>query len=364
MDEKIYWHALNMIPGLGPLTFHLLLEHFQTAKTAWEADVDDLYPFFRRKTATIEQLVAWKKQFKLEESFKQLRKYNINIITVQDKEYPNLLRNIYGCPPLLYYRGNIEFLNKECLAIVGSRKATVYGQQIAEKIAYELAEFGFTIVSGMARGIDSCAHWGALRAKGKTIAVLGCGLDIVYPPENKKLLNLIRAEGLVISEFPPGIPPDAGNFPRRNRIISGLSKGVIVVEAARKSGSLITAELALQQGRDVFAVPGSVFNPYSIGTNQLIQQGAKLVLNTDDILEEYGLSVNREINNKKDKIELDPIQQNIVDYISAEPISLAEIVQATGLKPELLISQLSILEIKGIIKQLPGQRYINIHKAN
>lgn len=361
MDDKIYWHALNMIPGLGPQTYNLLLEHFKTPKKAWEADAHDLYSFFRRRATTVEQLVAWKKQFKLEESFKQLLKQNIGILTFQEEDYPDKLKNIYGFPPLLYYRGNIENLQKESLAIVGSRKATYHGQQIAQKIAFELAEVGFAIVSGMARGIDSCAHWGAIKAKGETIAVLGCGLDIVYPPENKKLMNQICANGLVISEFPPGTPPDARNFPRRNRIISGLSKGIIVVEAANRSGSLITAELALQQGRDVFAIPGSILNPYSKGTNYLIQQGAKLVQNTSDILEEYSLLTKREIKNEKDKKEkdVDPIQRSIIQVFSTEPISLTEIVNETGLKPELVISQLSILEIKGIIKQLPGQRYIN-----
>ena len=358
MDDKIYWHALNMVPGLGPQTYNRLLNHFETPKQVWNAAPADLYDFFKKKVCLVDQLIAWKKQFNLEESFKKLSKYNISIVTIQDKEYPDKLKNIYSCPPLLYYRGNIASLKSKSLAIVGSRKATIHGQQIAEKIAFDLAKAGFAIVSGMARGIDSWAHRGAIKAQGETIAVLGCGIDIVYPPENKKLYNKIRLSGVVVSEFPPEMPPEAKNFPRRNRIISGLSDGVIVVEAAQKSGSLITAELALQQGRDVFAVPGSILSPYSKGTNSLIQQGAKLVQNANDILEEYGLSITSKVE-PKEKMELCPVQRSIVQFFSTEPITLEEIIRKTGLKPELVISQLTVLEIKGIIKQLPGQKYIN-----
>ena len=204
-----------------------------------------------------------------------------------------------------------------------------------------MAKAGFAIVSGMARGIDSWAHRGAIKAQGETIAVLGCGIDIVYPPENKKLYNKIRLNGVVVSEFAPEMPPEAKNFPRRNRIISGLSDGVIVVEAAQKSGSLITAELALQQGRDVFAVPGSILSPYSKGTNSLIQQGAKLVQNANDILEEYGLSITSKVE-PKEKMELCPVQRSIVQFFSTEPITLEEIIRKTGLKPELVISQLTV----------------------
>jgi len=357
MDDKIYWHALNMVPGLGPQTYNRLLTYFETPEQVWNADPAVLYDFFKKKVSLVDQLIAWKKQFNLDESFKKLRKYNISIITIQDEEYPDKLKNIYACPPLLYYQGNIASLKSKSLAIVGSRKATIYGQQIAEKIAFDLAKAGFAIVSGMARGIDSCAHWGAIKAQGETVAVLGCGIDIVYPPENKKLFDRIRLNGAIVSEFPPETPPEAKNFPRRNRIISGLSDGVIVVEAAQKSGSLITAELALQQGRDVFAVPGSIFNTYSKGTNCLIQQGAKLVQNANDILEEYGISMTSKVE-PRGKVELSPIQKSIIQFISAEPITLEEIIKKTGLKAELVISQLTVLEIKGIIKQLPGKRYI------
>jgi DNA processing protein len=356
MKDIVYWHALNMVPGLGPRTFKLLIDHFKTAKQAWEAEPSSLYHFFQRKTNTVEQLIAWKKQFNLEESFNDLSKHNIGILTFKDDAYPSNLRNIHAFPPVLYFRGFVETLKQNSLAIVGSRKATAHGRQISEKIAFELANNGFVIVSGMARGIDSYAHWGALKAKGKTVAVLGCGLDVVYPLENKKLMNLINKNGVVISEFPPGTPPEAKNFPRRNRIISGLSKGVILVEAAEKSGSLITAELALQQGRDVFAIPGSIFNPYSKGTNFLIQQGAKLVQDTKDILEEYNIITR---GKTEAKISLDSVQESIMKLFSTEPLSIDEIVNKTKLRPEQVLSQLSILEIKGIIKQLPGQRYIN-----
>lgn len=358
MDEKVYWHGLNMVPGLGTLTYNRLIDHFKTAKCVWEAGATELQAFFGKKNNIIAQLLIWRKQYNLEEAYNQLKKLDISILTSIEEDYPFNLRNIYAYPPVLYYRGSIKSIAKQSLAIVGSRKSTSNGQQVAEKIAFELAQAGFVIVSGMARGIDSYAHRGAIRSGGETVAVLGCGLDIIYPPENKKLMDLISSNGVVISEFPPGIKPEAKNFPRRNRLISGLSKGVIVVEAAEKSGSLITADLALQQGRDVFAVPGSILSPYSKGTNYLIKQGAKLVQDANDILEEYGLPVKKEVTKKI--AHLNPVEKTILNLFSSGEISLEEIIKKSRIKPEIVISQLSILEIKGIIKQLPGQRYINI----
>jgi DNA protecting protein DprA len=273
---------------------------------------------------------------------------------------------IYDRPVFLYLQGKLtsDDIN---IAVVGSRLASTYGKYTTERISRELAGLGLTVVSGLARGIDSAAHRGALAARGRTIAVLGSGLDIVYPPENKKLFATIIEQGAVISELPLGSPPVAFNFPARNRIISGMSYGVVVVEAGEKSGSLITAKLALEQGREVFAVPGSIDSAGARGTNKLIKQGAKLIENTDDILEEIlpqlektkvfsASSVSRpEAIKPPVKTELSKTDQEIVDIVSGGCLHIDEIITGTGLSPAEISSTLMALELKGLIQQHPGK---------
>ena len=274
--------------------------------------------------------------------------------------------NIYDRPPFLYVRGN---LNKDDIniAIVGSRLASTYGKYITERISRELALKGLTIVSGMAWGIDSVAHRGALTAHGRTIAVLGSGLDVIYPPENKKLYADIIQNGAVISEFPLGTPPRSANFPTRNRIISGMSYGVVIVEAGEKSGSLITARLALEQGREVFAVPGSIDAAGSRGTNKLIKQGAKLIENTDDILEEilpqfertivlkpHSIANSEAIAAKSSEI-FSAVDQKIIDFISGSRVHIDDLISSTGLSSADILSALTTLELKGMVRQYPGK---------
>lgn len=289
----------------------------------------------------------------------QWDRIGVRPVLSEDEEYPALLREIHLPPQVLFIKGKPSTFQKPAIAIVGARKCTAYGRQAAEKLASELAELGICIISGGARGIDTAAHRGALQT-GETVAVFGCGVDISYPPENRELFSQIESAGSLISEYPPGTPPIAGNFPARNRIISGLSKGVLVVEAAEKSGSLITAHLALEQNREVFAIPGGILSPLSRGTNRLIQQGAKLVMDGTDLLEEFGL----EIASKPATPELPELtasEQLILSQLSLEASkSLEELVNQTGLEWSAASLILFEMELKGWVKNEGLQGYIRL----
>ncbi len=286
MEQAAYCHALNLIPQLGPVRINRLVKACGSAREAWHANELCLKAVegFGEKLAA--QVAAARTQIDPEKAWQQLNNDGFNAVSQDGPGYPSLLREIYDPPPLLYFTGDLQVLHKPCLAVVGSRRHTTYGREIAHKFAAKLAACGFTIVSGLARGIDTWAHQGVLTTSGFTAAVLGCGLDICYPPENMSLMKRIGHQGIVLSEFPPGSEPAPQNFPRRNRLISGLSLGTLVVEASEKSGALITASFALEQGREVFAVPGSIANPCSQGCHRLIKEGAKLVDGVDSILEE------------------------------------------------------------------------------
>ncbi|MDP8234655.1 MAG: DNA-processing protein DprA [Candidatus Saelkia tenebricola] len=294
MEEKHYLLALNMISGLGSLKISRLLNSFAKAEDVFHATEKDLQNIFGIGNEITQRIKKFDRS-SLEKELQLCKKYDIKIMTIMDSGYPDVLREIPDSPIVLYYKGNLDVLDFN-FAVVGSRKASSYGLSIAEKFSYQLADLGVVIVSGMARGIDTAAHTGALKAKGKTVAVLGSGLLNIYPSENNILMEKIAATGVVITEFPLHSAPLRENFPRRNRIVSGLSRGVLVVEAAERSGALITADLALDQGRDVFAVPGKVDSPTSFGANYLIKQGAKLVNSIEDILEEYNLSAESNVS--------------------------------------------------------------------
>src|SRR5256712_5440134 len=286
-------------------------------------------------------------------------------IALGDERYPELLRAIYDPPAVLYCDGSVEPGDRQAVAIVGTRQATPYGLRITETLAGELSALGFTILSGFARGIDAAAHRAALAAGGRTIAVLGCGLDVDYPPGHASLHAEIAGSGAVLTEFAPGTPPRATNFPRRNRIISGLALGVVVVEAAEDSGSLITARLALEQGREVFAVPGSIDAPTSRGPHGLLKQGAKLVETVDDIVEELLPQLDRPLQTLKSEpiaalpehVELSPSERTVLDLISREPLHLDDLTERSRLTTPAVAGILLGLELKALVKQLPGQRY-------
>lgn len=280
-----YWIWLSRIEGLGPIKIKELLKQYKTPENIWELDKNKLM-----QTKGIGENIAnsiLKKEYRenLEQYVKYMKKYNIGIMTIKDKDYPKNLLHIYDAPAILYYKGDKELLHTNIIAMVGCRECSDYGKEVSIKFSYELAKCGITIISGMAKGIDSYSHIGCIKAGGKTIAVLGSGLDRIYPKENSLLYNeILSTEGLVLSEYIIGTKPNKLNFPARNRIISGLSKGVIVVEAKEKSGTLNTVDFALEQGKEVFVVPGNITSENSSGTNELIKQGAKCVTCVEDIL--------------------------------------------------------------------------------
>lgn len=361
-----YWIALKSIAGVGNITFPALVDKFGSLPAIFSAPASQLreIPGISQNIATA--IAGFKDWNKVKVELEFLDKNNINIITYQDELYPEKLLNIYDRPPFIYVCGHL-IKNDINIAIVGSRLASTYGKYTTEKISRELALKGLTIISGMARGIDSVAHRGALSAHGRTIAVLGSGLDVIYPPENKKLFTDIIQNGAVISEYPPGTPPRSTNFPARNRIISGMSYGVVIVEAGEKSGSLITARLALEQGREVFAVPGSIDAAGSRGTNKLIKQGAKLIENTDDILEEIlpqferTMVLKQPVTSRSEAIAakgvelLSAVDQKIVGFVSGGRVHIDDLISSTGLSSAVILSALTTLELKGIIQQHPGK---------
>lgn len=286
MEELKYWIWLSRIEGLNPKFLWDLIQKYNNPKNLWnktkeELISDGLKEIYANRIAD--------NQFRtnLDKYLKYMKENNIETITIYDKEYPDKLRVIYDPPVVLYVKGNKKILNEKSIAIVGCRLSSKYGENIAKKLAYNLSLNNINVISGLARGIDSFAHKGSLKGRGETIAVVGCGLDVIYPQENKNLFNeILQKGGLIISEYVIGTKPLAKNFPRRNRIISGLSNGVIVVEAREKSGTLITVDFALEQGKNIYAIPGNIDNPNAYGTNELIKQGAKVVTNVGDILED------------------------------------------------------------------------------
>ena len=370
-----YWLALKFVEGVGNVGFKALVDTLSSPENVFQGTIANLkvVPGIGEKVAG--RIKAFNDWERVERETETARKMDVSLITFQDPLYPKALLNIYDFPPFLYVKGELreEDIN---VAVVGSRAASAYGRFATEKLCRELAMNGITVVSGMARGIDSAAHRGALAGKGRTIAVLGSGLDVVYPPENEKLFREIAVHGAVITEFPFGTPPYGPNFPARNRIISGISYGVVVVEAGNKSGSLITARFALEHGREVFAVPGSIDTIGSRGTHKLIKQGAKLIENVYDILDEIlpqldrGLqdSVLRARKGDADQEKGTPAltevgglseeEMSVLKQISSKPIDVDSIIASTGLKASNVLNILTMMELQGLVRQLPGKMFV------
>ncbi len=354
-----YLIALNHFPKFGAKRLQLLRNYFSNYKEAFFASYNDLIEAgIPEKIA--HEFIAARENINIDEILKILEKENIKTISISEEKYPKLLKEIHDPPILLYYKGKI---NKEDLniAIVGSRKNTQYGQQVCEQFSYELSQTNIEIVSGLALGIDTIAHNTTIKNNKRTIAVLGTGIDeqSLYPASNKYLAHkIIETGGLLISEFPIGTPPLRFNFPQRNRIISGLSLGVVVIEANERSGALITAEIALEQNRDVFAIPGNIYSPASRGTNSLIKQGAKLITNSQEILEFLDLKqISANIETKK--IIPETLEEAIIlEFLSKEPTHINELVRLTRLDTATINSTLTIMEMKGNVKNLGGMEYI------
>ncbi|MGE5678263.1 MAG: DNA-processing protein DprA, partial [Pseudomonadota bacterium] len=359
----IVW--LSSLAGVGGKSCMNLIRYFGSAENVYGNTFHELMASGIVNEKTAAAISSDTNIAKADEYLKSMKEIGINVYTIHDSEYPQNLKNIYDPPPVLYVKGSIKAEDGLAIGIVGSRKATDYGLKTAERIAYRLAEVGITIVSGMALGIDSAAHRGALHAKGRTIAVCGCGLKYTYPVSNYNLGVEIARNGAMVSEYPFDTPANPYQFPARNRIISGMSLGVIIVEAGERSGSLITADYALEQGREVFAVPGNISSPNSVGTNSLIKSGAKLVSSIEDILEELKLDVVF-----KDKNEIAAVNNNEATGISIEESLVLnilkkkeagkdEITAVSGLPAGKIMAALTMLEIKGMVQQI-GENFLLI----
>jgi len=364
LEDKRYWIGLNMI--LSPRQFRLLLEHFPSPREAWEVPLEELraIPGLAHSAS---QIVAKRAELApaIEREIEEIARLGLGVVTLADEGYPRPLRNLPTPPAVLYFLGDYQERDELAIAIVGTRRSTPYGRMVAERLARDLSGLGLTIVSGLALGIDTAAHRGALAAGGRTIAVLGSGFAKIYPRQNLKLVREIASgAGTVFSEFPLQAEPDRWNFPRRNRIISGLSRGVVVVEAPEKSGALITARLALDQGREVFAVPGRITDETTRGVHQLIKDGAKLIEDVDDIIEEFpdmrvvlpASAPGRE----RERPELSPLEEKLLEALDWEPLHFDEILESTGLSHAELAHGLLQLQLKDLVKEFPGKRYAKL----
>ncbi|NLW07436.1 MAG: DNA-protecting protein DprA [Clostridia bacterium] len=361
MTEKAFWVALQQTPGLGTRRILRLLKIFGSAAAVWQAPEKDLLALQGLGNAAA-CLLEWRRQAVPEKLLDALAAADIGVVTLVEDAYPAELKRIYDPPPVLYWRGSCLPQEGLKIAIVGTRRATAYGLKVARSLACDLARAGVGVVSGVARGIDASAHRGAIEGGGLTWGVLGCGVDIIYPREHRELYQQIMKQGAIISEFPPGTPPDAGHFPARNRIISGLTNGTLVVEAAARSGALITANLALEQDRDVFAVPGPITSRYSQGSNSLIKEGARVVTGVEDILAEYENIKPRlwTLSRQEERAEivLTPAEKKVLECLSIEPTHIDNIMTAAGLQPGDINRALLQLEMANLIRRLPGGFYL------
>jgi len=352
-----YWIAFTRVRGIGPARFRRLMDVFGDAATAWRASLADLARVGLDRR-TVEAFVAQRQRIDPQRELARLAKLGATAVTWRDEAYPRLLRLTDGPPPVLYICGALLPADEWAIGVVGTRKVTIYGRQVTERLVTDLARQQITIVSGLARGVDTIAHKAALSAGGRTIAVLGCGLDICYPPENRGLAAQIVEQGALITEFPLGIKPEAGNFPARNRLISGLSLGVLVTEAPERSGALITARFAGEQGREVFAVPGSIFSPGSAGVHNLLRDSAKLVQRAEDILEEINLSFAPQRLEMRELLPENEAEAVILRVLSAFPMHIDEICRAADRPIAEVSSTLTMLELKGMARQVGALCYV------
>jgi DNA processing protein len=358
-DDRLFWIGLSSIPGVGRITFRKLTTHFGSPEQTLSADAESLKAVPGISRAVRDNIRSHDWRAFAEQELTRADKADVRIVTAESADYPEALRSAPDAPLLLYVRGTLSLRDLNAVAIVGTRTPTHYGTATANRFASDLAAAGFAIVSGLARGIDTCAHRGALSANGKTIAVLGCGIDVAYPPENRELIEQIAGHGAIVAENPFGTKPEAGYFPARNRIISGLSRGVIIIEASEDSGSLITAQYALEQGRKLFSVPGNVGSPGSRGTNKLIKQGATLVEDASDVLAALGAkgSAGRPRQVPDDAL-LSTDEKTVLRILTNEPKHIDLLQAETRITAGLLSGALVGLELKGLTKQLPGKYYI------
>jgi len=361
MADLRYWLGFNMAPRIGPVRLRALVHYFGDVEAAWRADAAALRAAGLAQDA-LERLVALRSRLDLDAALARVNALGLKVLTWDSPDYPALLRNIAQPPPVIYVKGTIIPADEFAVAVVGTRHASAYGKEVARRLARGLAENGVTVVSGLALGIDGVAHRAALDGGGRTMAVLACGLDTVYPSSHRELADRIVTSGALISDYPVGTRPEAANFPPRNRLISGLSLGTLVVEAGIKSGALITVRFALEQGRETFAVPGNIYNQSSTGTNALIQAGeAKLVTSVNDILEELNLTMVSHHTEVREIVPETAEERALLAHVGPEPVHLDELVRASGLATATVSSTLVMMELKGMVRRVDNTSYILAH---
>lgn len=361
--EIKYWVAFNRINGVGRVRYQALIEKFEKLSEAWHASRTDL------KSAGLDDrivrvIIAERDKIDPDAELENLRRASVTPLTWDDSRYPRRLKETDDPPPVLYVRGEIQESDEWSVSVVGTRRPTPYGRQVAEEMARQLAANGIGVISGLARGIDAIAHRSALEGGGRTIAVLASGLDVVYPPEHKKLADQIAERGALVSDYPLGTQPRGDYFPRRNRILAGMSLGVLVVEGDLKSGALITARIAVEQNREVFAVPGSIFSPQSRGTNAIIGRGeAKLIQSIDDVLEELNLTTVPQQMEMRELVPATDTEADILRHISLEPVHVDDVCRESGLPVSTVSSVLAMMELKGLVRQMAPMAYVRAREV-
>jgi DNA processing protein len=354
-SETAYWLAISRVPYIGPVRIERLLQTFGSLSVAWSASAEELRVALESRSLT--ELLAARSRIDPARELERLSGLGIRAVYPGHLSYPRLLAEISGRPSLLYVRGEFAAADNTSVAMVGTRRATPYGRQAAERIAAELAQAGITVVSGLARGVDAAAHRAALEAGGRTIAVLGSGPDVIYPPEHRRLAEQILESGAILSEFPPGAKPDAQNFPARNRIVAGMTLGTLIIEAPSRSGALITASFAADQGREVFVIPGSIFAQTAEGTNALLRDGARLVRDGADILEDLGLSGSGAVVTQT-QMSLGEDERRLLEAMGKEARHIDELAEAAELAAGAASALMLTMELKGLVRNHGAQYYV------
>ena len=359
MDARLRaWLGFSLTRGIGPVRLQKLLARFGDVTAAWNAAQHELRAA-GLSARWIENLMQVRSQVDLDALLARYHEQGISLLTWDDPSYPRRLKQLQAVsPPVLFVRGQLQPQDFWAVAIVGTRRATAYGRQVADELARTLVQQGVTVISGLARGIDTVAHRAAVSAGGRTVAVLGSGVDVIYPPENRQLAEAIMEHGAIVSDYPPGTRPESANFPPRNRLIAGLSLAVVVVEAGRQSGALITAEFAAEQGRDVFAVPGTIYAPQSRGTNWLIRQGAHPLLSPRDLLDALDLEHILQQQDTQKTVPTSDLERQLLDLLTNEARSIDELVRLSGLPTGQVSATLTLMELKGLVRQVAPLRFI------
>jgi DNA processing protein len=361
-DTRGYWLGFSLVKGIGPARVRALLDAFGDVEAAWNASREDLRSVGLNATL-IDALIDARVHLDLHAELDRVDQAGFTLLTWEDPKYPERLLEIDAPPPALFVWGATEYEDRWAAAIVGTRKPTGYGTDVAHEVATTLARNGVTIVSGLARGVDSVAHRAAVEAGGRTLAVLGSGVDYIYPREHRRLAEKIAENGAVLSDYPLGTRPEPGNFPPRNRIISGLALVVVIVEAGESSGALITAEFAADQGREVFAVPGSIYSHASRGTNRLIQSGARPLLSADEVLEALNLDVLARQETVSEALPEDETERQLLQALAGEPLHVDELGVRCGLPVAQVSASLAMLELKGRVRQVGGMHYMRARES-